>query len=1037
MLVKKLVMSAFGPYSGVETIDFEPFSGQVFLIGGDTGAGKTTIFDAICFALYGGGSGSLRKDGATLRNQDAGKKAKSYAELTFTAADGKEYTVHRDTAELKKPGAAASSTSSDSVRLTDVNGNVLMKGSRKVTEMIGQLTGFDRDAFLRVSVLPQGEFDKFLTADSRTRRDTLRRIFGTQLYESYAKLIQKWQKSADDEMSGVNSAYELLLERYFPSEGERRYISGADAFLPRLEEMLAESACGRERAAAECERISRELLQNNTMKAAAEKANAAIAEWKRAAAEKAALDGQREQSEQKRLLLTRRKLALEVAPALERRDSSAAKTAAAEKRLNAAAEQKNSAERALNAAEQSRTAAERLIPEREAALGALPGLEALLKKCEEAQAALESCRQTERHIADMQGAITKNAAELELCEKELGGISEQISAAELLAAKADGAQAEWSEIWERISRAEALSKELSMLAELREKRLRAAKDSEKASKALDGAEYDSAELHRRYYAGEAARLAQKLNKGEKCPVCGSTEHPFPAPWTEDIPTSVQLEEAEKAADKRRAEKSAAERKLAEHSGRLETQRTAVLREYSSVMGEEMPEQGADNALSERLELLRGRAEVKKSALESCRAAADSLTGLRKKRDKQQERRTALTEEQGRLTSELSQLNSRHSAQKAAAEEKQSGLEGRTPEMLGEEIKAKKAQIKTADELNRSAAEEYSKASQSLAAAESSAAELSTALEEQRAELSAAETALLRELERCGFADDTELKRYIVGRDEIKRLEQELHDYEQSVTAAQTRLSECEQRLPESREPQPLEQFAEKERQLTAEQRRQQEAMAKYSTEQSELERTLAEIRSRIESSRSIAHKQDTLRELNRVINGSGEERISFEAFIQMRMFRGVLEEANRRLSVMSGGRYRFALRTQNVRANAAEGLDIDIIDYNSGSEARRDVSTLSGGERFMASFALATGLSDYTLRQGAGRRSDMLFIDEGFSSLDSDTFSLAFEVIDKLRAQNRMVGIVTHVGEIQEYFRDRRIYVHKKKSGSTIEVICK
>ena len=315
--------------------------------------------------------------------------------------------------------------------------------------------------------------------------------------------------------------------------------------------------------------------------------------------------------------------------------------------------------------------------------------------------------------------------------------------------------------------------------------------------------------------------------------------------------------------------------------------------------------------------------------------------------------------------------------------------------------------------------------------------MKSALGQLESELSAAEQTLAAELERCGFTSAEELKSFITSKQEINALEQDIRANRQALTEAQTRLSECEKRLPEVREIQPPEQYRDNERRLSDELKKEQELLARQSTEASGLESTISEIRARAESSRSIAEKQRILKELNRVINGSGEERISFEAFIQMRMFRGVLEEANQRLGKMSGGRYRFELRTQNVRANAAEGLDIDIIDYNSGSEARRDVSTLSGGERFMASFALATGLSDYTLRQGAGRRSDMLFIDEGFSSLDSDTFSLAFEVIEKLRAQNRMVGIVTHVGEIQEYFRDRRIFVSKGKGGSTISAVCR
>ena len=1035
MMIQKLALSAFGPYAGREEIDFSQFAGEVFLIGGDTGAGKTTIFDAICFALYGTGSGSLRKDGSTLRNQDAGRKAESWVELTFTAANGRGYTVHRATAELKFPGRKTAAVPADQVRLMAADGSVICTGSRTVTEEIKRLTGFDRDTFLRVSVLPQGEFDRFLTADSRTRGETLRQIFGTQLYENYAKIIQKWQKKADEQMSAVNSAYELLLGRYFPSDGEQRFISGADVYIPKFEQLLAECDENRRAAAEECDRISQKSLENNTRKIAAEKANAAIAEWQSAVSEKQALDARAGEFAERSALLARQKQAASAFPSLERQERSLSRRNSAEKRLEAALSQQQEAERALETAQQERARAQELIPAREKALGALPGLEALLTRCEEARAALEKCRQTEKLIENARALLAENAVKSGACENSSEKLAAEISAAELLAAGSAGAQAEFRELSAQKERAAALSQEIAALGEFRQELAAAEGASQKAAKALDEAELASAELHRKYYAGEAARLAQKLGKGEKCPVCGSTEHPFPAPWTEDIPTREQLEKAEKTAEKRRGAKSAADGALAECSGRLEAKRSSAAREYAQVMGCEFPADGADKALAELLERLGEQSREKQARLAECTAAEKELPGLRAERERLEQQKSALSDENSRLNAELSRLNSEHSAQTAAAEEKQSGLEGRTPEMLRQEIASKKAQIKQADELCSRADEGFSAASQAAASAKSSAVELRKALEEDEAEVSAAGAALSQELQRCGFESADELRRYAVPQEKTDALEREIQQHQQALTKAQTKLAESEKRLPENREPVPLEQYIEEEKRLSAELKNRQEALAGYAAEHSGVESTLAEIRARVESSRAIASRQEMLRRLNQVVNGSGKERISFEAFIQMRMFRGVLEEANQRLSVMSGGRYRFALRTQNVRANAVEGLDIDIIDYNSGSEARRDVSTLSGGERFMASFALAIGLSDHTLRQGAGRRSDMLFIDEGFSSLDGDTFALAFDVIEKLRSQNRMVGIVTHVAEIQEHFRDRRIYVRKTRSGSRIDVV--
>lgn len=168
MTIKTLKMVRFGPYIKETVVDFEQFTGKVFLVSGDTGAGKTTIFDAVCYALYGEPSGSLRKND-TLRNQDSVKGDKSYVELLFTGVDGRDYLVHRDTRALRAVGDKPAAMTKDSVNLTDLSDKTVTKGAREVNSRVEALTGFDRESFIRVSILPQGEFDKFLNQNSAER----------------------------------------------------------------------------------------------------------------------------------------------------------------------------------------------------------------------------------------------------------------------------------------------------------------------------------------------------------------------------------------------------------------------------------------------------------------------------------------------------------------------------------------------------------------------------------------------------------------------------------------------------------------------------------------------------------------------------------------------------------------------------------------------------------------------------------------------------------------------------------------------------
>ena len=343
-----------------------------------------------------------------------------------------------------------------------------------------------------------------------------------------------------------------------------------------------------------------------------------------------------------------------------------------------------------------------------------------------------------------------------------------------------------------------------------------------------------------------------------------------------------------------------------------------------------------------------------------------------------------------------------------------------------------------DSMMKSAADKLAAASRNAASSASLRSTLEGDIERTQKEFSEAEETLCMQISRCGFADEQELAANYVRISALQSLRAEISEHDKSVSAARARLDECEQRLPEDRTPRSTEEFDQAEKVLSDELEERKQRLMKLGTELDRYASAARELSNIISASGESLRTYAVLEKLERAICGKGAERIAFETFIQMRMFKGVLQRANDRLKVMSGGRYEFELRTQNVRGNASEGLDINMIDNNSSRTRRRDVSTLSGGERFMASFALAIGLSDYTLQRGGNKQSDMLFVDEGFSSLDSSTFEMALNVIQGISAGRRMIGLVTHIDGIKQYFRESQIYVHKGKAGegSAIEVKC-
>lgn len=1035
MTIKTLKMVRFGPYIRETLIDFSRFSGSVFLVSGDTGAGKTTIIDAICYAFYGEPSGSLRKSD-TLRNQDTVKREKSYVELLFTAVDGKDYLIHRDTRALREVGEKAAALLKDSVTLTDVAASeVIKKGVTDVNSRVKELTGFDRDSFIRVSVLPQGEFDKFLNENSMERRKTLRNIFGTQLYDSYADIVKGWLDSAEKSVDESTKSCDRLLNSTFDTTDEKYPLSDHEKYAERIAEMIKSSSEDKANAEAEFNSTNEKLRQNSALKAAAEAGNAAILAWEKAKAEKQRLDSMQEEFGRKTAQLKLHELAAEAAPALAQRDKLVRSRRETEESLAAAVVQEKQTAAALAAAEAKQEQAAGLAPEREQLTADIARLDELLKKCSQADEAEKKMRSTERELVAMQSELTKNQAEQELCRKAQEKCSAELEAAKQTASGTAEAESVLNSHTSALERLKQLSGGLDRLSVLRRESQQAAADLEKNKIAADTAALNFSELQARFYAGEAARLARNLKKGVKCPVCGSTEHPFPAEWTDEIPSQQELDEAEAASGKAAAAKSAAERRLAEKEGSLSAHLANVSREYALLMETEIPD-NAEEAVSAKISQTNALIDSTSERLKECQTARLSLEKLEKSLAGQRDNLTALAEKQQRMSNESSALQSRHAAEEATVREMRSGLEGRDYDKLRGEKSEKVSRSAEIDVIVKQAADELSAAGRNAASAAAMKKQLEATLSQAAQELSEAEVRLSAELERCGFAGEDELIRNTVPAGVLQKLRAEISGHEKECSAANARLEECEQHLPEDRAIKSTEQFDEADRVLSAELKDRQDNLINCEKKLDKLSAAATELEKIVSTGGENLRTHSILSRLEKAISGKGEERIAFETFIQMKMFKGVLERANQRLREMSDGRYSFELRTQNIRGNAQEGLDINMVDKNSSQARRRDVSTLSGGERFMASFALAMGLSDYTLQRGGSRQSDMLFIDEGFSSLDNTTFGLALNVIESISAGKRMIGIVTHIDGIKEHFRDAQIYVHKGRNGegSTVEM---
>lgn len=1021
MKIESLTLSAFGPYAGEETVDFTPFMGKVFLITGDTGAGKTTIFDGITFALFGKTSGSVR-DPKTLRSQHADPKAKSFAKLTFTVGE-RTYTAYRATEYKKK---------SDRYLSDDAGG--YWERNDEIAEKIYELTGFDYESFCRVSMLAQGEFDKFLRLDSKAREVTLRKLFGTELYERYAALLKAESDKAEERIKELRRDFETTLgDEPLDIADERRTLDFAAEIFELLAAKEISAKDSAEAAAAETERLDKEISQLAAEKNAALQHNKALDELQKARAQCAALKEQADEINEKTQLSERMSRASELRSAYDETVNLRARVTECRATIAELTEQTEEALAEKTTAEEEKKLCDKEKPQAEQLSAEIARLSELLPKFRlaeeakaEAEALLPETEKTKAAADTCAEEIKENAALSEKLQAAIAEAEKLIAQEQPLRDKCEALRKTLSDIeaaHDAIADSRAAEEQLSLMKA----------ECVSARELCEKAEQDYHETAAAYHLNAAAVLAERLRDGSEkcCPVCGSTEHPRLAELPESAPTEKELKAAEKLWKKEQTALNKAEKALNSATADFMTKVNRAEDKYSALFMEKLDK----DQCGERLSALKNETDSELRELEKqlseCEKQSAELEKLGTELACAQERAKQLSEDSAALGEKLAKLQSDYAARAAVAKEKADALGGDTLQSVQQRIEDAAKKREELVSRAEKAEKQLNKAEKAYTAAATELGSVKSQLEASDKALSAAEGALQKALTKQGFADEKELCESFSDKAQRDALADEISQYKAAVAAAEAMLAKCAEAVADEQRAD-IDVLSEKESALQIErnERRAEETAAR--TELSRLSDRSKRLCALYESSAEAAKNASDMKRLYHVTTGQSGSKVSLERYIQGQLFDRVLHRANDRLYHMSDGRYRFERRSVNDNLRSTSGLDINIIDNNTGSKGVRDVSTLSGGERFLASFALAIGLSDFALEQGGAKRSDVLFVDEGFSALDENTFELALEVINKISAHNRMVGIVSHVKEIQQRFPDRRIYIEKGRQGSRI-----
>ncbi|AZZ51218.1 AAA family ATPase [Rathayibacter festucae] len=962
MRIRRLSFAGLGPFRAEQEIDFDRLEDVgIYLIAGRTGAGKSTILDAISFALYGS---VPRFDGTAsrLRSDHSAPEDETFAELDFEAA-GRLYRVRRSP-EYERPAKRGGGTTRQAAKvalLEHVDGEWrgLSSSARETGADIGRIVGLTKDQFLQVILLAQNRFHEFLLAKNDDRQRLLRTLFATERYDLLRRrLVEQRQESGaalEEERAAVTALADEAVrltgdEETAPTppdaEWFRALVTRLDAPLALARDEVAEADAAFR--AAETARDETRLV-----KRAQDRRRSALIEAEELAVAESLVVQQRERIE-------RARRADGVLPLLK-----GARTAA--ERAVAASRSRDSAAEAFTAAfdePADRAAATRAAERLAGTLGALA--DALADE----RGLPEAVRRAERTVT----ARERSAAALAVLERELRALPALLDA---LSAEEDALAPDATALPARTEELAALERRIRAAAERASAatvldRLRSAHAEAARAHGVRAAEH--AELVARRFAGFAGELAGALVRGDPCPVCGSCEHPQPAEHGELPPVGTgEIEKARTAVDRAAAAMDAA--REAESAGALAL---AALEERA----------GATTA--EELQTARAEAEMR---LAASRSAATRLEELRRERSDLRLRSDDLAAALDTARAEHQRLSS------------DAALAAEALRLLRERIDAHRdGAASIADRVAALTAQR--RLAEALVEAEDSATARREAAES--ADVQLAEVVADR-----GFASADDAESAALTSGERARAEAVVAEHERRRSAVDSVLADPELAgLPTA----PVDLAAAEEDARAASARR-DEARSRHSVLEHRAAR-LAELAVRAEerlgSLDARLRRHEELRALAETIDGRGQNtrRMDLEAFALAGRLEEIVAAANLRLNAMTSGRYALVHDDSLAYRGAASGLGIDVLDAFTG--ARRQPASLSGGETFLASLALALGLADVVTMQSGGVSLETMFIDEGFGSLDAETLETALGTLDALRSGGRTIGLISHVDAMRE-----------------------
>jgi len=1006
----KLTLSAFGSYAGTETIDFTVLgTNGLYLITGETGAGKTTIFDAISFALFGAASSKTRDKSQMLCSDFAKEKTKTSVELEFSSGN-RRYKIKRT---IKEKG--------QDVVLILSDGTSLSGSSRSIDLKITEIVGLDRDQFAQIVMIAQNDFLRFLQSNTEERLKILRRIFGTETLKQFQENLKELvkQKEKDHAIICANftrynvdvykrsEQFETWDQQINADKAELSTVdSQLDAYERQAQDFVAKLALaeGLSQNFADLTKAQQDLKKHNAQAPGILRAN---------------------------IRAERGEIALrKVKPLGDYAQKSAADYIDMQAAFDSAKTQKISANTELIQVTQVIEALASLDKTQDA-------FNVLLKEWEiatQTQTRLSTLRADQNRILDKQTQLRKTQNDLTATCEEL----KNLPSIEDCQAQCDKITTDLKIQQDKQTKISILQTELTLITN-KQTALRAEqKNFETLNIVFNEVNEKYRLFEEAFLCSQAGIIASSLLDGISCPVCGSTDHPAPAKLSDTHITEVVLKKARTTKETTQSNREIASLACNKLSGELET----LITRFNSDLSPYIADVTINRAQSLLPEILSTTNSTVTALFEKKTFTEKTLAELKIKTEKTTDRHNKLNLSYESLKSEINSLLERFISDLSefipnitweTSEIELDILLTQTQKTATELTTRKAVDQQTLVELSNN----WTSATERKAAAKSALESAQTLLNERTANKQKAltiydnaQTAYNVALQENGFGDEAQYIALLVSENELVELKKQIADYERNGVQLLRDIARLEREIA-GREPLDLEKLRTEGQTVQIKSKQLRQRRDELTNRLTTTINALADLRRAGLEFEKNENIYATVKQLSDTANGRDTPmgRLDFETYAQRVYFERVLYVANQRLRVMTQNRYSFLRKTDSVDGRKKMGLDIEVLDAYTGKT--RSAGSLSGGESFMASLSLALGLSDVVQQNAGGVCLDAMFIDEGFGSLDGEALELAVRTLTDIAGGNRIIGIISHVSELSERI-DKQVHVKKTISGSTI-----